>query len=76
MLNRIYEHLKTNRKYKKLELRYDIKCEELEHKILELNTQKNINKVEREKFEQAIEDLTEKLVKEKQKNKKVKKSEK
>ncbi len=65
MIKHIYEHLKTNKKYKKLELKYEIKCQELEHKILELNEQKKINKIEREKFGQAVNELTQKFIKEK-----------
>lgn len=73
MLNKIYEHLKTRKKYNTLMIKYEAKKDELEQKIIELNTQKRINKIECEKFEQTIDDLTQKLVKEKVKNKKVKK---
>ena len=72
LFKNLYEHLKTRKKYNTLELKYEIKCEELEHKILELNTQKKINKVEREKFEKTIGEYIEKLTKEKEKNKKAK----
>ena len=72
MLKHIYEHLKTRRKYNTLMIKYESKKDELEQKIIELNTQKNINKIEREKFEKAIEELTQKFVKEKQKNSKKK----
>ena len=42
MVEKIYEHLKTRKKYNTLELKYDVKCEELEHKVLELNTEKKV----------------------------------
>ena len=38
-------------------------------KIIELNTQKNINKIEREKFSQALEQFIKKDIKNKIKNK-------
>ena len=41
--NAIYEHLITKRKYNKLQLKYDIKCEELENKAAELITEKRIH---------------------------------
>ena len=70
LLKYIYEHLKTRKKYNSLKLKYDIKQEELDKKIIELNTQIKINKIERDKFEKAIDELTQKLIKEKEKNKK------
>lgn len=51
-------------------LKYDIKQDELDKKIIELNTQMKINKIERDKFEKAIDELTQRLVREKEKNKK------
>lgn len=70
MLKHIYEHLKTKKKYNTLQLKYEVKCEELERKILELDTQKKINRTEREMFEKTIENYVELLAKEKEKNKK------
>lgn len=70
MFKHIYEHLKTKKKYNTLQLKYECKCEELERKILELDTQKKINRTEREMFEKAIENYVELLAKEKEKNKK------
>lgn len=67
MLKHIYEHLKTKRKYNTLMIMYETKKDELEQKIVKLNTQKRINKIEHEKFEQTIEEHIQKLVKEKQK---------
>lgn len=75
MLKHIYEHLKTRKKYNTLLIKYEAKKDELEQKIIELNTQKNINKIEREKFAQALEqfinkDIQNKTKKIKNKNKK------
>ncbi len=72
MLKHIYEHLKTKKKYNTLMNKYEDLKEDLEKKVIELNTQKKINKIECEKFGQAVEELTQKLVKEKEKNKKLK----
>lgn len=72
MLKRIYEHLKTKEKYNTLMIKYEGLQEELEKKIIEFNTQLRINEIEREKFEQAVEELTQKLVKEKQKYRELK----
>jgi hypothetical protein len=76
MIKQIYEHLKTKKKYNTLQLKYECKCEELERKILELDTQKKINRTEREMFEKAIENYVELLAKEKEKNKKKRNKEK
>lgn len=76
LLNRLYEHLVTKEKYNTLIIKYETMKDESEKKIdslkIELNTQKNINKIEREKFGQAVEELTQKLVKEKQKYRELK----
>lgn len=73
MINKIYEHLKTRKKYNTLELKYDVKCEELEHKILELNTEKRIKVKQQELFEEKIKELTESNIKLKEENTKLKK---
>ena len=80
MKEKIYEHLKTKKKYNTLQLKYDVKCEELEHKILELNTEKKLRikqqEVFNEKMQQLIEknlELNEKLLKAKKELKESKK---
>ena len=79
MKEKIYEHLKTKKKYNTLQLKYDVKCEELEHKILELNTEKKLRikqqEVFNEKMQQLIEknlELNEKLIKAKRELKELK----
>lgn len=63
MKEKIYEHLKTRKKYNTLELKYDVKCEELEHKVLELNTEKRVRMKQQDLFEERIKELTEKNLK-------------
>ena len=50
----IYEHLITKRKYNKLKIKFDIKNEELENKITELNIERRIHKKEKEVWEQKL----------------------
>ena len=52
----IYEHLKTKKKYNTLLLKYDVKCEEYDNKVKELNTLTRIKHIEREKYEATIEE--------------------
>lgn len=60
MIDKIYEHLKTKKKYNTLELKYRVKCDELDRKIVELNTEKRIKLKQFEIFEKELKDLTEK----------------
>lgn len=80
MKEKIYEHLKTKKKYNTLQLKYDVKCEELEHKVLELNTEKKLRIKQQEIYNERIQklietnlELNEKLVKAKRELRKVKK---
>lgn len=69
MMKHIYEHLKTKKKYNTLELKYNVKCEELEEKIVELNTERRTRRIEKQKFEEQIAKLVEENIKLKQKKK-------
>ena len=60
MKEKIYEHLKTKKKYNTLQLKYDVKCDELEHKILELNTEKKLRIKQQEIFNEKLQQLIEK----------------
>ena len=62
MINKIYEHLKTKKKYNTLELKYEVKCDELQAKIVELNTEKRVKIKQQELYEEKIKELTEKNV--------------
>ena len=72
-MNRIYEHLKTRKKYNTLELKYDVKCEELEHKILELNTERRTRLKQQDLFNEKLQELIEENIKLKEANSKLKK---
>ena len=73
MKEKIYEHLKTRKKYNTLELKYDVKCEELEHKILELNTEKRVRVKQQDLFNERIQELLEINLKLREENTKLKK---
>lgn len=73
MTDKIYEHLKTRKKYNTLELKYDVKCEELERKILELNTEKRVRIKQQEIFNERLTELLELNMKLKEENTKLKK---
>ena len=64
----IYEHLITKRKYNKLKIKLDVKTEEFDKKVVELNTERRIHNKQREVWENKIKeqektimDLKEKL---------------
>ena len=59
MINQIYEHLKTRKKYNTLKVKYDVKCDELEEKILQYNTEKKTKLMQRDLYEQRIREITE-----------------
>jgi hypothetical protein len=63
MKEKIYEHLITKRKYNTLKLKYDVKCEELEHKVLELNTEKRVRVKQLNLFNERIQELIEENLK-------------
>ena len=73
MIDKIYEHLITKRKYNTLKLKYDVKCEELEHKILELNTEKRMRIKQQDLLNKRIQELLEENLKQKEEIIKVKK---
>lgn len=72
MKEKIYEHLKTRKKYNTLELKYDVKCEELERKILELNTEHRVRVKQQELFNERLQELLEINMKIKEENTKLK----
>lgn len=73
MKEKIYEHLITKRKYNTLKLKYDVKCEELEHKVLELNTEKRVRVKQLNLFNERIQELIEENLKLKEQITKLKK---
>jgi hypothetical protein len=52
----LYEHLKTFKKYNTLALRYEMKCEEYDKRVNELNTQKKIRQIEKAKWEETLQE--------------------
>ena len=67
MLDKIYEHLKTKKKYNTLELKYDVKCEELEQKIFELSVERRTKLKQQDMYDEKIKKLTEENIDLKQK---------
>lgn len=63
MKEKIYEHLKTKKKYNTLQLKYEVKCDELEHKVLELNTERKIRIKQQEIFNERLQELIEQNIK-------------
>ena len=75
----IYEHLKTKKKYNTLELKYTVKCEEYDNKVVEVSILNRIHQVEKNALEETIRqrneeiaDLKKKLAMYKKANKKEK----
>ena len=54
LLDKIYEHLKTRKKYNTLKLKYDVLKEELESKTTELNVERNINRNKQHVWEDTL----------------------
>lgn len=73
MKEKIYEHLKTRKKYNTLELKYDVKCEELEKKIFELNVERRTKLKQQELYDSKLKELTEENIELKQKINELKK---
>ena len=63
MFDKIYEHLITKKKYNTLNLKYKIKCDEYDEKVIETDAQKKINRVERNQYEERVREYTETLAK-------------
>lgn len=72
MLDKIYEHLKTRKKYNTLMLQRDVLQDDYDKKVLEMNTEKRLRLVEKDKYEEEIRKNIEKIVKLKEENKKLK----
>lgn len=73
MMDKIYEHLKTRKKYNTLQLKYEVKCDDLEHKILELNTERKVRVKQQDLFNERIQELVEENIKLKEDISKLKK---
>ena len=69
----IYEHLKTRKKYNTLMIKYETKCEELDNKIVQLNTEKRVKLKQQELYDEKIKELTQLNLRLKEENTKLKK---
>ena len=58
MRKAIYEHLKTKKKYNTLMIKYETKCEELDNKIVQLNTEKRVKLKQQELYHEKIKEIT------------------
>ena len=56
------EHLKTKKKYNTLLLKYEIKCEELDNKTVELNTEKRIHLKRQEIWEKMLKEQEKEII--------------
>lgn len=63
MMNKIYEHLITKKKYNTLKLKYEVKCDDLQHKILELNNEKKVRIKQQDIFNKRLSELVEENLK-------------
>lgn len=66
MIDKIYEHLITKKKYNTMKLKYDVKCDELEHKVLELNTERRVRVKQQDLMNTRIQELLEENLKQKE----------
>lgn len=73
MINKIYEHLITKKKYNTLNLKYEVKCDDLQHKILELNNEKKVRIKQQDIFNKRLSELVEENLKLKEQIVKLKK---
>ena len=66
----IYEHLKTRKKYNTLMLKYEVARDDLEKKIVELNTERRIRMKQQEIWERTLKEQEEEIVKLKKRKRK------
>ena len=61
------------KKYNTLEIKYQAKCEELDDRVIQLNTEKRIKKKQQELFNERVEELTKEIMDLKEERAKLKK---
>lgn len=66
----IYEHLVTKKKYNTLKIKLEVTQEELERKIIELNTERRINLKRKETWEKTLKEQEEEIIKLKRRRRK------
>ena len=62
MMNRIYEHLITKRKYNKALVKIEVLRDELQNKSVELNTEKQIRNKEKTIWENKLKEQEEEII--------------
>lgn len=62
IISKLYEHLKTYKKYNTLKLKYEVLQEDLEKKILEYEQLKYQQRVIKEVWEQKLQEQEEKII--------------
>lgn len=60
--SRIYEHLITKRKYNKLQIKLDVKTEEYDKKVIELNQERRKHKIQQDVWERNLKEQEETIV--------------
>ena len=68
-ISRLYEHLKTRKKYNTLQLKYDVLKEELENKTTELNVERRKYLKMKDLWEQKLKEQEEEIIKLKKRKK-------
>lgn len=58
----IYEHLITKRKYNKLQVKLDVKTEEYEKKVNELNTERRIHTIQKNIWQRNLTEQEEEII--------------
>lgn len=62
ILEKLYEHLKTKKKYNTLRLKYEVLKDEYDQKVSELNTQKKIQQKLMEIWEKKLKEQEETII--------------
>lgn len=60
--NRLLEHLITKRKYNKLQIKLDLKSEEYDKKVVELNQERRIHKIQKEIWERNLQTQEQEII--------------
>ena len=69
LISKLYEHLKTRRKYNTLLLKYEIVKEEKEEMKEQRDTQKRIYEIRKETWEKALKEQEEEIIRLKKRKK-------
>lgn len=70
ILNNLYQHLITRKKYNTLKLKYDVLKEDLENKVTELNVERRKHLKMKEIWEKKLKEQEEEIIRLKKRRKK------